>query len=204
MTSLRKLTLALSLAFAMGIFANVGAIAQDGADKDAPEHQWTPGPAKELSQLGFLLGKWNVQIDTEKDEHRPEPQQYKGSSQVAELFDGVALQENISIKIEDKSMSMLIVYTYDSMKKVFRVTRLDSMRGMLDVMEGNFDELGKLILTNENNGTEMKDYETGANVFTRLILNKLSESKFEVAWEMSKDDGKTWKNVGNMTYTRAA
>ncbi|MEE8154335.1 MAG: hypothetical protein V3T53_05185 [Phycisphaerales bacterium] len=75
---------------------------------------------------------------------------------------------------------------------------------MLDVMEGNFDEYGKLVITNENNKTTLKNYETGASMFTRLTLKKLSESKFEIAWEMSKDEGKTWHSVGHMTYTWAA
>ncbi len=38
---------------------------------------------------------------------------------------------------------------------------------MLDVMEGNFNEDGKLVITNENSGTALKNYETGANMFTR-------------------------------------
>ena len=60
------------------------------------------------------------------------------------------------------------------------------------------------VITNENNGTARKNYETGEAMFARLTLNKLSESKFEIAWEMSKDEGKTWHGVGQMTYTRAA
>ncbi len=75
---------------------------------------------------------------------------------------------------------------------------------MLDVMESNFNEYVKLVITNGNNGTALKNYVTGASMFTRLTLKKLSESKFEIAWEMSKDEGKTWHSVGHMTYTRAA
>lgn len=199
MKCLMKLTLAFAIASTMAI----GALAQDSADKDAPQHDWTSGPAEQLSQLDFLLGKWNVAIDVEKNEHQP-GQQYKATSQVVELLDGVAFQETLTIEIEDKVMSMLSVFAYDRQKDVFRVTRLDSNMGNLDVMEGNFNEDGKLVITNENNGTAIKNYETGTTMFSRLTLNKLSESKFEIAWEMSKDDGKTWTTVGEMTYTRAA
>lgn len=202
MKSLMKMTLAFALVSFLAIGAGVGAVAQDDGYKDAPQHEWTPGPAEQLSQLGFLLGKWDVAIDIE-NEHQPE-QHYKATSQVIELLDGVAFQESLTIKIEDKVMSMLTVFAYDRQKDVFRVTRLDSSMGMLDVMEGNFNEYGKLIITNENSGTALKNYETGTSMFTRLTLNKLSESKFQVAWEMSKDEGKTWHGVGQMTYTRAA
>lgn len=202
MKSLIKLTLAFALACSLAIGVGVGAVAQDDGYKDAPHHEWTPGPAEQLSQLDFLLGKWDVAIEI-KNEYQPE-QHYKGTSQVIELLDGVAFQESLTIKIEDKNMSMLTVFAYDRQKDVFRVTRLDSSMGMLDVMEGNFDEYGKLVITNENNGTALKNYETGESMFARLTLNKLSESKFEIAWEMSKDEGKTWHGVGHMTYTRAA
>lgn len=202
MKSLMKLTLAFALAFTMAIGAGVVAVAQDGVDEDAPHHDWKPGPAEQLSQLDFLLGKWDVAIDIEK---KDQPQQhYKGTAQVIELLDGVAFQESLTIEIEDKVMRMLTVFSYDRQKNVFRVARLDSSMGMLDVMEGNFNEDGKLVITNENNGTALKNYETGASMFARLTLNKLSESKFELAWEMSKDEGKTWQSVGHMTYTRAA
>jgi len=99
---------------------------------------------------------------------------------------------------------MLSVFAYDGQKDVFRVTRLESSNGKLDVMEGNFNDDGKLVITDEHNGTAMKNYETGERMFARLTLNKLSESKFQIAWAMSKDEGKTWTTVGEMTYTRAA
>ena len=202
MKSLMKLTLTFAIVSTMAIGAGVTALPQDDAKTNPPHHEWKPGPAEQLSQLDFLLGKWDVAIDIEK---KDQPQQhYKGTSQVIELLDGVAFQESLTIKIEDKIMSMLTVFAYDRQKDVFRVTRLDSSMGMLDVMEGNFDEYGKLVITNENSGTALKNYETGASMFARLTLNKLSESKFEVAWEMSKDEGKTWHGVGHMTYTRAA
>ena len=199
MKSLMKLTLAFAIASTMAI----GALAQDGAEKDTPQHEWTPGPAEQLSQLDFLLGKWDVAIDVEKKGDQP-VQQYKATSQVIELLDGVAFQETLTIEIEDKVMSMLTVFAYDRQKNVFRVTRLDSGMGNLDVMEGEFNEDGKLVINNESNGTAIKNYETGTTMFSRLTLNQLSASKFEIAWEMSKDDGKTWQSVGNMTYTRAA
>lgn len=202
MKSLLKLTLAFAIVATMAIGAGVTALPQDGADKDTPQHEWTYGPAEQLSQLAFLVGKWDVAVEF-KNEHQPE-QHYKAQSHVTELLDGVAFQENLTIKIEGNVMSMLTVFAYDRQRDVFRVTRLESINGSLNVMEGNFNEDGKLVMTDENNGTAMKDFQTGANRFTRLTLNKLSESKFEIAWEMSKDDGKTWQGIGQMTYTRAA
>ena len=199
MKSLIKLTLAFAIASTMAL----GAIAQDHAHKDAPNHEWNPGPAEQLSQLGFLLGKWDIAIDIPKNEHQPE-QHLKATAHITELFDGVAFQETLTIEIEDKVMSMLTVFAYDRQKDVFRVTRLDSSMGNLDVMEGEFNEDGKLVITNKNNGTAIKNYETGTTMFSRLTLNKLSESKFEIAWEMSKDEGETWTTIGEMIYTRAA
>ena len=198
MKCLMKLTLAVALASTVAI----GAIAQDDGYKDAPQHEWKSGPAEQLAQLNFLLGKWDVAIDIE-NEHQPE-QHFKGSSHVTELLDGVAFQEKLTLQIEDKTLTMLSVFAYDGMKDVFRVARLESSSGKLDVMEGNFDEDGKLVITDENNGTAMKNYETGELMFARLTLNKLSESKFQIAWAMSKDEGKTWTTIGEMTYTRAA
>ena len=203
MTSLKKLALIFSLAITIAIGANLGAVAQDGDYKDESKKEWTPpGPAKEFSQIAFLLGKWDVAIDID-NEHQPK-KHYKAQSQVIELFDGIAFEENFLLEADDHVMKMKTLFTFDRQKKVFRIARLDSSMGMLDVMEGNFNDVGTLILTNRNSGTAMKNYEGDGLVYSRLTLNKLSESKFEIAWEMSKDEGKTWKGVGNMTYTRAA
>lgn len=202
MASFKRISVALIVAGAMCLCVGGVTLAQDDDAKKNYDAEWTPpGPPTQLAEIGYLLGKWDVTVDITAPEGQN--QQLAGSSHITELLGGAALQENLTLTMGEHSVDMLVMFSFDRQQQVFRVVRLDSMQGAMDVMQGEIDANGDLVLTDKDNGTANPNHD-GELEYGRLTLHKLSESKFEIAWAMSSDDGKTWKDVGTMTYTRAA
>ncbi len=202
MASFKRISLALIVAGAMCLCVGGVTLAQDDDAKKNYEGEWTPGPPSQLAEIGYLLGKWDVTVDITGPEG--EKQQLTGSSHVTELLGGAALQENLTLTMGEHTVDMLVMFSFDRRSEVFRVARLDNMQGAMEVMQGEIDANGDLVLTNKENGTAKPNHEGDGHEYARLTLHKLSESIFEIAWAISPDDGKTWKDVGTMTYTRAA
>ena len=138
-------------------------------------------------QFDFWLGDWNVEWkDTDGSLG-------KGSNHVVRLFGNCVIEENFDGRpgtdLIGKSFSV-----YDQNKKMWKQTWVDNNGTYLD-FTGRFAD-GKMILSRKTVNPK------GEPVSQRMVYYNLSENAFEWNWEVSYDNGKTWKLKWKLNYYR--
>lgn len=145
-----------------------------------------PCSQPEASQFDFWLGDWNAEWVNSKGEKQT------GSNHVVKILGSCVVEENFkapSIQFEGKSFSV-----FNSKSGKWLQTWVDNKGGYLD-FTGGF-EGGKMIFTREftaKNGSEMMQ---------RMVWYNIENDKFDWNWELSADNGKTWKLNWKIHYTR--
>lgn len=136
-----------------------------------------------LARLDFVVGRWAGTAT------RPEA---SGAATPAEV--GFAPGPGASHLVGDTRLDgygYVLTLGYDLFQKVYRLSVVDDVTGLVDVFVGGFDESGVLALANVAPGTH---YRAGADVVhTRLTLRPGPEDRWQ--WEVadSRDAGRTWR-----------
>ncbi|MCB1042049.1 MAG: hypothetical protein KDC35_03870 [Acidobacteria bacterium] len=110
---------------------------------------------------------------------------------------GGLLQERY---VDQDGDSIVRQYTYDPYDKTYRVLQIDSRQTQMSVMEGSLNEEGVLVVDNLKSDTPSESF--GQKFFLKLSLSNIAETGFQLDYEMSRDEGKTWFPVGKAAYTR--
>ena len=146
-----------------------------------------PCSSTEAKQFDFWLGDWNAKW-TAKD-----GTEKSGSNHVINLFDGCVIEENFDGEsgtgLKGKSFSV-----YDSHEKTWKQTWVDNYGEYLD-FKGSFEN-DKMTLSRKTLSKE------GKPIQQRMVYYNISKNNFDWNWEISKDNGKTWKLKWKIHYTR--
>ena len=90
--------------------------------------------------------------------------------------------------------------SFDTFRKVYRLTEFSSSAGYMDIEEGTFDDAGKLTLSNV--ATELPYLVADLTVFSRFSVSELSADGFKIEREASIDGGESWFVAVEEVYTR--
>lgn len=119
-------------------------------------------------------------------------------SSFSSLLGGALVQESFETASGNRFLRSI---SYDRFRNHYRVTQIDDSRGLLDVLEGDFDEEGRrLTLSNVKSGTTWSGF--GMNFHTRLSIFDITEQGFKMEAEMSTDGGETWAVMAKADYSR--
>jgi len=131
------------------------------------------------NQFDFWLGEWDVTWGEGE----------KGTNHVLRILEDKIIQENFSAP----DFTGMSVSVYDKERKLWCQTWVDNNGIYLD-FTGTFDD-GKMIL--------QRDAIVKGDAFKqRMVWYEIQADKFEWNWERSDDEGKTWRVVWNIHYTR--
>ena len=131
------------------------------------------------NQFDFWLGKWDVTWGEGE----------RGTNHVLRIMDDKVIQENFSAP----SFNGMSVSVYDKERKVWCQTWVDNNGTYLD-FTGTFND-GKMILQRDA-------IVRGEACKQRMVWYEIQTDNFEWNWERSDDEGKTWKVLWNIHYTR--
>lgn len=91
--------------------------------------------------------------------------------------------------------------TYDRFGGRYRMTQIDNSRGLLNVLEGEFDESGtRLTLSNVESGTTWSGF--GMTFHSRLSIFDITDDGFKMEVESSTDGGEQWAVMAKAEYIR--
>jgi hypothetical protein len=79
------------------------------------------------------------------------------------------------------------------------VTQIDANRTQLNVQEGNFDDAGRLVVSNVDTGTSWSGF--GMTFHSRVSVFDVGDGGFKVEHETSTDGGQNWFLNAKATYT---
>ena len=131
------------------------------------------------NQFDFWLGEWNVTWGEDG----------KGSNLIERILDGKIIQENFSAPdLEGKSVS-----AFDLERGLWCQTWVDSNGTYLDFTGGFEDE--RMILSRDA-------IVKGQACKQRMVWYDMRENQLEWNWERSDDDGKSWRVLWQIHYTR--
>jgi len=154
-------------------------------------------PPTGMDKFAALVGSWNVKV-----EHRDFPQapfaESERSSVIEPMLRGAYLQEHY---VTDDEMETVRTLSYDRFREVYRLTQISSFASNLDLQEGDFDDEGRLVLSNTASGTTLDIF--GMTMYERISIFDVMEDSFRLEQEMSSDGGESWAVLTKLHYTRA-
>ena len=131
------------------------------------------------NQFDFWLGEWQAAWGEDG----------KGTNLVERILDGKVVQENFTAPdLQGISLSV-----YDPECKLWCQTWVDNNGTYLD-FTGTFEEQ-KMILVRDA-------IIRGEKCKQRMVWYNIEESQFDWNWERSDDEGKTWRTLWQIKYTR--
>ena len=141
-----------------------------------------PCSATEQRQFDFWLGEW--QLTWDKDG--------RGTNVVRATLDGCVITEDFdgtpAIPLKGHSVS-----TFSRQLRKWQQTWVDNQAGYLDFV-GEFKD-GKMVL-------QRKATQDGEEILQRMTWHNITKDRLDWNWERSEDEGKTWKVLWKISYTR--
>jgi len=132
-----------------------------------------------VNQFDFWLGEWNVTWGEDG----------KGTNHIEHILYGKIIQENfIAPDLHGMSVS-----AYDGERRLWCQTWVDNNGTYLD-FTGKF-EAGKMILSRDA-------IVKGQACKQKMVWYDIQENKLEWNWERSDDNGKSWRVLWQIHYTR--
>jgi hypothetical protein len=151
-----------------------------------------------MGVLEPLAGVWNVATAVR---HEPDAEWMEGTREatIAPQLGGGLLEERSTTK---DGLEIVRTFSYDKFNKRYQVTWIDGGRKQLDVQHGDFDEAGRLVVSNLATGTSWSGF--GMTFHGRLSVFDIAGGGFKIEHETSIDGGQNWFVDGKATYTRKA
>jgi hypothetical protein len=109
------------------------------------------------------------------------------------------LEERFAWVTDGVPIDVIQTLSYDRSREVYRITRIDSLAGQQDVLEGAFED-GRLSATSVGGQTARGEQEQPQR--NRLSLFEIEPDRFRIGLETSDDGGATWTETARYTYTR--
>ena len=131
------------------------------------------------NQFDFWLGAWNVTWGEDG----------KGTNRIEHILECKIIQENFIAP----DLHGISVSAYDPERGVWCQTWVDNNGTYLD-FTGKFED-GKMILSRDALGK-------GQACRQRMVWWDIQENKFDWNWERSDDNGKSWRVLWQIHYTR--
>lgn len=133
-------------------------------------------------QFDFWLGSWDI----------TSAGQPAGTNTITREYDGAVIMERF-VGSAETGLNGMSVSVFNRNTGRWQQTWVDNKGAYLD-FTGEFSD-GKMILSRR---TTLQDKD----VVQRMVWFNITPDSFDWNWDRSEDDGKTWKTVWPLHYTR--
>lgn len=153
--------------------------------------QPTPCESPEFSQFDFWLGEWDLTWPAEQIGGE-EGETGSGSNVITKLFNDCGVEESFSTSdgaFQGRSFSV-----FAPQEGIWKQTWVDNQGGFL-VFEGTFD----------GDRMELRTHPVereGKVVVTRMVFRDITDGSLSWDWQGSRDGGKNWDDLWNISYQR--
>jgi hypothetical protein len=153
-----------------------------------------------LALLRQLEGDWQVTY-TQIDESGEYKDVGTSTSHFSVKLEGKLVQEETLIKTSSRDFPLLVNYSYDFARKVYRKASIDAVSGLMDIQEGALNE-GRLYLTNTKYQTWFIG-QSGHEIAFRITFDLSRPDHPQMTADLSRDYGLTWLPFQKLYYKRA-
>jgi hypothetical protein len=145
----------------------------------------------EFGEFDFWLGEWDLTWPAEQTGGRL-GETGNGTNHVERLFGRCGIEESFST--DDGGFQGHSVSVFDPAARLWRQTWVDSSGGYL-LFTGR----------NANDRMELRTAPTerdGHTVVNRMVFRDIADNSLRWDWQRTQDDGETWADLWNITYSR--
>jgi hypothetical protein len=143
-----------------------------------------------------MAGEWKVTV-AQRQSPQAEFSESERTSSIESLMRRTLLREHYETAEGNEVIRTL---SYDQYRKNYRMTEIESSKGLLDLMVGNPDDDGRLVVSNLATGTPTEMF--GMTIYFRQSVFDVTEDGFQSETEVSIDGGENWWVAVKETYTR--
>ncbi len=152
-----------------------------------------------MEPLRTLAGSWRVSFEGRPSPGIPYVETGELVTEIVPSYRGALLEEELHYPVFGTPRRITRWRSWDRFREVYRVVLFDSLTGLIDVLEGGFED-GRLTVSNVASGTS---WGVGVQTFhTREETYDLTADGFKVDLSTSIDGGATWTNSVKFVYTR--
>lgn len=152
-----------------------------------PETSAVPQDMEDV--FDFWVGKWDASWD------EGDGKMGKGTNTISKILDGKVLQEEFAITDgSQKGFKGTSISVYQPRLKRWKQAWADNQGGYFDFI-GEFDNDNRIFKS-------ISIQEDGSKLIQRMVFRNIEKNAFVWDWEASKDDGKSWKLLWQIHYTR--
>ncbi|OJJ22447.1 hypothetical protein BKI52_07135 [marine bacterium AO1-C] len=146
-------------------------------------------------KFDFWVGKWNAVWKN------ADGTTGRATNEITKILNNKVIRENFQVKDDKnfKGFHGLSFSVYSAASKTWKQTWVDNQGAYLD-FHGKFDG-DKRIFERKFTGASGKI--KGKVIMQRMVFYNIKPNSFDWDWEMSLDEGKTWKLNWRIKYTRA-
>lgn len=144
-------------------------------------------------QFDFWLGVWDLSWPAEQSGGVAGDRD-TGTNSISKLFGDCVIAEDFATS--DGSFQGHSVSVFDESAGIWRQTWVDSSGGYLSFTGGFDGSVMELRTVPSDRGDE--------TVVQRMIFTEISGQSLEWAWQGSRDGGRTWNDLWNISYRRRA
>ncbi len=152
-----------------------------------------------LSQLQALAGEWQLTF-LQVDETGTYQTVGTSTSRIEVKLGGKLVQEQTLIKTATAEFPLLVNYTYDRVRGVYRKSSTDGVTGLMDIQEGQLEQ-GVLTLTNTKHETWFVG-SSGKELAFHITFDLNNPDRPLMTADLSSDYGKTWQRFQQVVYQR--
>jgi hypothetical protein len=152
----------------------------------------SPCSSPEAAQFDFWLGEWELASRMRTGPGEEDWQEGTASNRIEKTLDGCVILENFDGRPATELIGMS-VSTWNSRLGKWQQTWVDNQGGYLDFV-GRFKD-GRMVLSRET----VRD---GKKILQRMVFDNITENSLDWAWQSSEDEGKSWKLLWHLHYTR--
>ena len=115
-------------------------------------------------------------------------------------LDGKLVQEETTVKTVRSEFPVLVCYTYDPTRKVYRKSSTDAVSGNMDILEGQMAD-GVLTVDNTKYQTWFVN-KSGTELAFRIAFDVSRPEQPIMIADLSTDHGLTWHQFQHIIYKR--
>lgn len=154
-----------------------------------------PAPAG-MAELLQMVGSWHVADKSRSGPGAPLTES-EMEIEIGQAMDGRIVQTHHT---RPDGNAMHWTLSYDPFRSNYRMTQFFSASGYMDILQGVFDDAGKLTMSNMETGTPY--LVADLTVHSRFSISELSADGFKIEMEATMDGGENWFVSTEQVYTR--
>lgn len=125
-----------------------------------------------------------------------------GEAQTRFVFNDRGLEDNARIDLGGEGATHLrTLFSYDPYRGLYRLSVMDDTFGLLDIYEGDFDDAGRLVVTNLRSDTSYPI--EGGQLHFKLVYDFTHADGHDFDIYMSADRGENWTLYFDQHYASA-